>query len=61
MKKFKCKCDNGWKPTRKGSLVETPCLICGCKGWVNEETAIAYNISTKPKNEWKKDEQIQKT
>lgn len=59
--KFKCKCDNGWKPTKRGSLVETMCFICNGKGWVDEETAIDYSISTKPKNKWKeKDEQIQK-
>jgi hypothetical protein len=47
MKKFKCKCNNGWKPTKRGSLVEIMCFICNGKGWVDEETAIDYSISTK--------------
>lgn len=52
MKRYKCKCNNDWNPTKPGSLVEQMCFICNGKGWVDEETAIAYNISIKPKNEY---------
>ena len=44
---YKCKCKNGWYPTKPGSLVEMQCYICNGKGEVDEETAIAYSILSK--------------
>lgn len=50
---YKCKCDKGWIPTKKHSLVEQKCFICSGTGEVDEERAEAFNISTKPKNQVK--------
>lgn len=54
MKKYKCKCREGWTSTKPHSLVETMCLICNGRGWVTEERAEAYNIPTTKKNEFEK-------
>lgn len=51
--RYKCKCTDGWNPTKPGSLIEQLCFICNGKGHVDMETAEAYNISTKKKNEFK--------
>ena len=43
-------------PTKGFSLVDKTCYICYGKSYVNQDDAEAHNISTKPKNEYKVDD-----
>lgn len=55
--KYKCtKCRNGWIVGRQGRImnIETVCHVCNGKKYVDYDTAIAYNIPTTKKNQFKK-------